>query len=356
MLRSALVLVAVALLAGGGGAGAGERALPRCSFEEIHGPGGAGALYGVDARRGDDVWLVGGRGGDLQPGRAFVEHWNGRALRLVPSVRLAVGASGLFAVAAVSPRDAWAVGFDHASPLIERWNGIRWSRVAAPVATGVLFAVAARSASDVWAVGSRASADDVAESGRGAPLVLHWNGERWTPRPDPPMGPVYDAAIGHGGMYVSGSGVARWTGGRWQALKGVGFDWMGGRIAVLSSGELWAAGGNLWRSRNDRREVVRKEVTYSRDGEDHGLSYRVVRADGRGRVWVVAESFASQPEQRWSTIYAFDGSRSTRVPSPSRYVSDAIYDVAAAPTGAVWAVGVVDVLGGDPTPTAAVCR
>ena len=42
---------------------------------------------------------------------------------------------------------------------------------ASPAASGAWFAVAAAPASDAWAVGS---------DGSGQPLIEHWNGTRWT--------------------------------------------------------------------------------------------------------------------------------------------------------------------------------
>src|SRR5215471_15043778 len=76
-------------------------------------------------------------------------------------------ASGLFAIAATSSTNAWAVGFDEPgstslSPpeqtLIERWNGSSWQAVTSPDPGGtdhdnVLTSVSALSAKDAWAVG-----------------------------------------------------------------------------------------------------------------------------------------------------------------------------------------------------------
>ena len=88
---------------------------------------------------------------------------------------------------AVSPEDAWAVGFycvrgctsmsETDRTLILHWNGTKWSRAAVPnpaKASNQLIDTGARSATDVWAVGSslKAHAQDT--------LILHWNGTKWS--------------------------------------------------------------------------------------------------------------------------------------------------------------------------------
>ncbi len=69
--------------------------------------------------------------------------------------------SALWAVAAVSANDVWAVGSDNNSSnvfqtLTEQWNGKQWSVVKSPSPgsfNNQLLGVAAVSANDVWAVG-----------------------------------------------------------------------------------------------------------------------------------------------------------------------------------------------------------
>jgi hypothetical protein len=106
----------------------------------------------VDARSPADVWAVGGN-----LGWPLIEHWNGHGWRIVPSA----GTGRLYAVTAVTSRNAWAVGtwpdrrVEHTRPLIEHWNGRVWRRVRNPRLIGGLYDVDSASTSDVWAVGSR---------------------------------------------------------------------------------------------------------------------------------------------------------------------------------------------------------
>jgi hypothetical protein len=59
-------------------------------------------------------------------GKALIEHWDGRSWRRVP-VRLPAGISALIAVAAVSRRDAWAVGIaGNTTTLTLHWDGSAW--------------------------------------------------------------------------------------------------------------------------------------------------------------------------------------------------------------------------------------
>jgi hypothetical protein len=84
---------------------------------------------------------------------------------------------GLLGVSALSASSAWAVGTTGTGPLILRWNGTAWTRVAAPSPghLGRLTAVSAVSASDAWAVGSYETT-----GGGNKTLVLRWNGSTWT--------------------------------------------------------------------------------------------------------------------------------------------------------------------------------
>jgi hypothetical protein len=145
-------------------------------------PNGSGVLFGIAALRANQVWAVGARGKNLAS-HPLIQRWDGSRWRSVSS-RAGAGGSSLHGVAAFTSSTAWAVGSDGGgSPLIERWNGIRWSVVSAPKVRGTLSGVAGSGASDVWAVGSRAN---------GKSLIEHWNGSSWTvvPSPNLPGGSV----------------------------------------------------------------------------------------------------------------------------------------------------------------------
>jgi hypothetical protein len=146
-------------------------------------PGSYHFLYGVAAAGTNDVWAVGDykrQDGTVDP---LALHWDGTRLRVVFAPSGAPGANVFEAVSVVSSTDVWAVGYQEFlggqfQPLIEHWDGTRWSLVsAAPPPFGndnVLYGVSAASSSDVWAVGYYGPT-----SGPHNPLIEHWDGTAW---------------------------------------------------------------------------------------------------------------------------------------------------------------------------------
>ena len=139
----------------------------------------------MTAAPGGVLWTVGyhfGQGTNASSGSARSMRWNGTAWQKVPVA--APADSELFGVAHVPNSRTWAVGFvwptgsANSSTLILRWTGRAWSRVASPDPrpTDRLYAVAATSPHDAWAVGYGAPANLAAAP---VPLILHWNGRSW---------------------------------------------------------------------------------------------------------------------------------------------------------------------------------
>src|SRR5258706_5160860 len=67
------------------------------------------------------------------------------------------------------------------SALIEHWNGSSWSVVSSPNGSNELYAVAAVSANDVWAVGQQ--------------TILHWDGSSWNTVPNAPSVGLYGITV-----------------------------------------------------------------------------------------------------------------------------------------------------------------
>src|SRR5512135_2821947 len=96
----------------------------------------------------NDVWAVGDNTGPL------IEHWDGTKWSLVPTPS-AAAAGTLNAVTATAANDVWAVGFAGGSNLVMHFDGTSWSVAPAPlVRNSHLSGVSAMSSTDVWAVGS----------------------------------------------------------------------------------------------------------------------------------------------------------------------------------------------------------
>jgi hypothetical protein len=126
-------------------------------------------LMGVTATSSTNAWAVGYISVADQYGisgtRTVVEHWNGRSWKIRPGPNerrspQGEGAGGeavdnqLYAVAATSSTDAWAVGWPIKGASIWQWNGRNaWRAQASPKRGAALYAVAAKS-SNIWAVGA----------------------------------------------------------------------------------------------------------------------------------------------------------------------------------------------------------
>lgn len=135
---------------------------------------GGGALHDVVAIGPADVWAVGSAG--------TVAHWDGATWSTAALGGLRV--PNLTGVDASSPTDVWVVGgvvaYERRRAWIGHWDGAAWTRFPAPSVKDEvrLGDVAVASSTDAWAVGSiyRSSFGD----GRVGPIVLHWNGTRWS--------------------------------------------------------------------------------------------------------------------------------------------------------------------------------
>src|SRR5215472_3118526 len=218
-------------------------------------PAGNPALSGVAATSAGNAWAV----GSYQSGivfRTLILRWNGTAWKQVPSPTPAGGVQGteLSGVAAVSSRNAWAVGSTVAQApktVILHWNGTRWQRVPSPTPAGggLLAGVAATSAHDAWAVGVTAA---------GKTLILRWNGAAWQRVPSPSPGPAFaqltgvaavsarDAwAVGFtSGHEPIGTVILHWNGTRWRRVPSpspAAHPLLEG-VAAVSARDAWAVG------------------------------------------------------------------------------------------------------------------
>jgi hypothetical protein len=139
-------------------------------------------LYALAAISSNDIWTVGLSYPDrvLAPSATLTEHWNGSSWNIIPSANYGSNSNHLYGVAAASSNDVWAVGdyyIDHrgsgGKTLIERWNGTQWSVVPSPNggnAFSELYAVAAVSSNDVWAVGNFINLSPFQDQ----TLIEHW--------------------------------------------------------------------------------------------------------------------------------------------------------------------------------------
>jgi hypothetical protein len=103
--------------------------------------------------------------------------WNGRTWRKVP---VPGSVSGLGNDGSIPGGTAWAVGNASNGPALLRWTGKAWTQVAGPqvASQDYLYAVAASSTRNAWAVGTSAASDS--DNAVTQTLILHWNGKTWS--------------------------------------------------------------------------------------------------------------------------------------------------------------------------------
>jgi len=282
------------------------------AWKQVPSPAPANSvLNGVAATSATNAWAVGSTG----TGKALIERWNGTAWAQVPSPR--PGAfSGLSGVAAVSAGSAWAVGSTgtggNVKTFILRWNGAAWKQVPSPTPAGGagLSGVAADSAGAAWAVGF---------NGPGATnktLILRWNGTGWKQVPSPsPGAPNPDTLRG----VAAGPAGTAWAVGCTTCATASGFNgpliegWNGKAWAQMPTPGLGAPGGIL----------------------------AGVAAVSATSAWAVGgtESGVGTSEVITTLIARWNGTKWTRMPSPSPAGGAALSGVAAVSASRAWAVG-----------------
>ena len=285
---------------------------PGGMFTGVGGPGISVVSWpgtqAVSVASRSDAWIVG----------SVARRWDGHAWRNVPLPR--ISGADLWAVAAVAPSDAWAVGWHsrgtgpyHA--LIEHWNGARWSLARLPrLRQAMLFGVSAAGPRSAWAVGATRTYRKGRSHGYPVthPLLLHWDGTSWRKQPLPWAYPSLTldkvAATGPSSVWVVSSGaqdglrsrIEYWNGRRWRLV----YAPFGSNDPLL--GFSATAGNDAW----------------------------AVGSYGLGGNTVVKESHALAAHwngQHWQI---------TPVPNPPGGSNSAVLnDVAAASPDGVWALG-----------------
>ncbi len=329
-------------------------------------PEGSAGLNAVVAVSATDVWALGayGRlglpyGGD----KALAVHWDGSSWQQVaiPTPKKANDLH-LYATAATSTNDVWAVGSwaggrhdkwgGGYSTLIEHWNGLSWTILPSPPRRGTaqLYGVAALSPSNAWAVGYYG-----AHVGLNRTFVLHWNGKTWRQVASPHPGPYSQLsgiaavsahsfwAVGNYGRFQSGHPskqplTMRWNGKDWKQVRGPAFrnsSWVSA-VAVVGRNSVWAVGS---RGRNqplaEHWNGHAWQAVPVRLGAESLTSLAVVAGND---IWA-AGTYAIGHD-RTLTMH-WGGNAWSLVPSPNPVLDEAnhFWAVATASPTAVWAVG-----------------
>jgi hypothetical protein len=192
-------------------------------------------LNGVRAVSARDVWAVGEFRSGGSSDQTLILHWNGTSWTKLPSPNPGGTRNNndLNGVAATASNDAWAAGeFANGSghPLLLHWDGKKWTAATSPSFRDGddLKAVGASSRSNVWAVGESFAGDG------SRPVTLHWNGTRWSRVATPnlpsgfPPNNLFGVAVASAssawavGTYRSDAAalILHWNGARWSRAGG----------------------------------------------------------------------------------------------------------------------------------------
>jgi len=221
---------------------------------------------------------------------------------VIPSPSLNAHGNTLNAVAATSAQDAWAVGFQNdnqlngARTLTQHWDGGQWTTVPSPNpgstprcqgqnSGNVLNAVAALGPANVWAVGfSFDCSSDL------KPMILHFNGVKWSVAPSPGLLTNDNAAL---------NGIAAIAPNN---IYAVGYQ-PASNGAVLALVEHFD--GHAW------------SVVSTPDSGGPGDVLFAVTANSAGDVWAVGTSTDELTTSIQTLVEHFDGTQWTIVPQPS---------------------------------------
>ena len=296
----------------------------------------------------DDAWAVGhwSAANQVPPEQALIEHWNGTKWSVVPGPRSGGQATDLTAVAAISPKQAWAIGYGtvrgRASMVFMGWNGTSWRHLPSPIGTfpGGLAVI---SASDIWLAGEEGAKKSAATYHT---VLEHWDGSKWkiVPAPNQSKGGTSNVslsaaggssssnvwAVGHYQPGQNGSDVSplveHWNGSKWQLQKSqaptsargqTGFD----AIAALSGSCAFAV-GSAWSSNGpipliERWDGTRWTAMTSglRPGVT-GPTLDGVAAVHPSYAWAVGDAY-TQGNRSITLIEKWNGSAWQQVPSPN---------------------------------------
>jgi len=231
------------------------------SRDPARGPLETDTLTSVVAIAKNDAWAFGFYEKTTTSFRTLVEHWNGASWSVVPSPNSGSGENVLAAAAVVTPSDIWAVGYRNGPgprrTLVERWNGTRWRIVPSPSpgprsGDSFLFGVAAVSARQAWAVGTQPASFSQT-------LAIRWNGTRWltTKTANPGQGDrflngvaapsaTYALAVGSDLAGQQTRALAeRWTGSAWSVVPSASPDAdynSLNAVAARNPANAWAVG------------------------------------------------------------------------------------------------------------------
>ena len=218
-------------------------------------------LSGVSGISASDAWASGYFLDAQRKHHSLLLHWNGRTWS-----RAAAAGVEMNGVTVAAATNAWAVG---AGVNVLHWNGTRWSRQFSRAGAG-LYDVAALSRKNAWAVGDLARV-----GGRTRTFILHWNGTRWSRVTSPNGRGDFNTLTGvavtsaksawavgcfgaNGGCASNRTLMLHWNGSTWKRVSAPHPGTRGNRLAgvsAVSPSAAWAVGA--YKSSSDKTTLLR---------------------------------------------------------------------------------------------------
>jgi hypothetical protein len=152
------------------------------AWQRVKAPQRSGEYFpGIRAVSSDDVWAFGETNGGYQ--QPFLEHWDGTTWSVIRDHAAPARFMVLTGLDGTGASDAWLTGTGQvgAGPLLQHWNGSAWSNVDDPaqeLGGATPGAVVAISPTDAWVVGFWIQNQGGVQFDRR--LLLHWDGSAWT--------------------------------------------------------------------------------------------------------------------------------------------------------------------------------
>ena len=249
----------------------------------------------------------------------LVSHVNG-TWGIVPSPNPGTSQNILESTVALTPKDAWAVGYQTSENsnaqqiLLEHWNGTRWGVVPGPnpgKSSNTLYGVAALSSNNVWAVGS---ASDSYDGSTGSALIEHWDGSQWSvvnsPKPEKGVANLYAVSarsandIWAVGIVITNSSpqagqtlTEHWNGTQWSIVPSPSVltnDYLNSVVAI-SVNDVWAVGISS-PSSNPQGALTLTEHW-------NGRQWNVVKSPNPGSNDTLSSVVAVSPNDVWTLGY-----------------------------------------------------
>ncbi|WP_030796408.1 hypothetical protein [Streptomyces sp. NRRL S-337] len=208
----------------------------------------------------------------------------------------------LTAVAALSDKQAWAVGYRLKSAtsleaIALRWDGSSWTQESTLPDNSFPQALAVRSATDIWAVGSASA---------------HWDGTKWT---------AYQLANDPSGHVVPDA------------------------VATTSDGKVWTVGRAMGRSIKDGVPAIQSwdgKAWHRQPLPDVGKGeLSALTAVAPDDIWAAGAAYApDEKSQQSALLLHFDGTSWRRVTAPGPHTThNWLGAITALSADDIWAVG-----------------